>query len=486
MIDVSGYEGQQVAVYGLGRTGLAAIRSLIAGGASVVAWDDSESARDEAFDAGALLMDPFSWNWLSVSALVLSPGIPLTHPEPHPVVRMAKDSGVEVIGDTELFARAMRQSKTDTTVIGITGTNGKSTTTALITHMLQRCGHRVQMGGNIGRAVLDLDPPTDGSVYVIELSSYQLDLTSSLVLDFGVLLNITPDHLERHGGFEGYVSSKLRMLDFVKKDGKIIVGVDTEKTREICTQLTQSGSSRLISISSGKALSKGFYVLGGTLYDGTLPLTDPVCELEECPGLPGKHNWQNAAAAYACVHEISPARNQLIDGLKTFPGLAHRMEDAGFLGKIRFVNDSKATNVEAASKALASYREVYWIVGGQAKSEDLGELERYFPNIQRAYLIGESTERFADELAGKLEIARSFDLEVAVAKAVEDAMEDDVADPVVLLSPACASFDQFKDFEVRGDAFKECVDYLISGDGKKEFDEGEALGNVIGEGDLLA
>ncbi len=162
------------------------------------------------------------------------------------------------------------------------------------------------------------------------------------------------------------------------------------------------------------------------------------------------------------------------------------MEDAGFLGKIRFVNDSKATNVEAASKALASYREVYWIVGGQAKSEDLGELERYFPNIQRAYLIGESTERFADELAGKLEIARSFDLEVAVAKAVEDAMEDDVADPVVLLSPACASFDQFKDFEVRGDAFKECVDYLISGDGKKEFDEGEALGNVIGEGDLLA
>lgn len=466
MIVVDQYKDKQVGVYGLGRTGVSVIASLVAGGATVLAWDDGEAARDAAGDAGAVLMPASGWNWMGLEVLILSPGIPLHFPEPHPIVEMARQADVPILGDTELFARALALSDADVKVVGITGTNGKSTTTALLSHLLKRCGFSVQTGGNIGKPVLELDAPTDGTIYVIEFSSYQIDLTESLDLDVGILLNITPDHLDRHGGMDGYIKSKRALLDWVKPEGLIAIGVDSEPAEQICTELWSLRRENLMPISVGKALSHGFYVLDGILFDGTQKLADEITDLKQIEGLPGKHNWENAAAAYVAASFLGAERARMLDGLQSFTGLAHRMEPVGRLADIRFVNDSKATNPDATDKALECFSGIYWIAGGRAKDEGLGSLAHHFPRIAKVYLIGESMDRFGAELEGQVSYVKAGTIDEAVTRAAKDAEEAVSPEPVVLFSPACASFDQFSDFEARGDYFREAVSNLINGSGE--------------------
>lgn len=463
MIVVDQYKDKQVGVYGLGRTGVSVIASLVAGGATVLAWDDGEAARDAAGNAGAMLMPPSDWNWMGVEALILSPGVPLHFPEPHSIVEMARQAGVPVLGDTELFARALSDSDADVKVVGITGTNGKSTTTALLSHILKRCGLSVQTGGNIGKPVLELDAPTDGTIYVVEFSSYQIDLMQSMVLDVGILLNITPDHLDRHGGMDGYIKSKRALLDWVKPDGLIAIGVDSDPAEQICTELWATHRESLIPISVGKALSHGFYVLDGLLFDGTQKLADEITDLTKIEGLPGKHNWENAAAAYVAASFLGAERARMLDALQSFTGLAHRMEPVGRLADIRFVNDSKATNPDAADKALECFSSIYWIAGGRAKDEGIGSLAHHFPRIAKAYLIGEAMDSFGAELDGRVSYIKVGTIDEAVTRAAKDAEEAVDPGPVVLFSPACASFDQFTDFEARGDYFREAVSNLING-----------------------
>ncbi|TNE58572.1 MAG: UDP-N-acetylmuramoyl-L-alanine--D-glutamate ligase [Alphaproteobacteria bacterium] len=457
------YEGKQIAVYGLGRTGLSAIRALVAGGAGVVAWDDNETAAEQASAAGAVVMHPSGWNWLALTALVLSPGVPLTHPEPHAVVQMAKAAGVEIIGDTELFAQALADSGSDARLVIITGTNGKSTTTALVAHMISKCGMTVQMGGNIGIPVLDLAPPTDETVYVLEMSSYQADLTHTMRSDVSILLNITPDHLERHGGYEGYIASKRRVFDMVKRDGRIVLGVNSIQTQAICTELKVTDNSRLLPVAVGQVLSHGYFVISGVLWDGTLSVSDEVIDLKDIAALTGAHNWENAAAAYACGRALGLDPMRLKEGLKSFPGLPHRQEILPSLRGVRFVNDSKATNAEAAAKALVCYDHIYWIAGGRLKEGGVRDLTGLMGPVERAYLIGEGAAEIAETLKGQVEMVQCGTLERAVDRAMRDALSEGYPDPVVLLSPACASFDQYPDFEVRGDAFKAAVMALRDG-----------------------
>lgn len=463
MIPVRRYSGNQVAVYGLGRTGLSAIRSLIAGGASVVAWDDSEDAAQAASSVGAMIMHPSGWNWLSLSVLILSPGVPLTHPEPHVVLKMAQDAGVEIVGDTELFAQALEDSDTECRLVAITGTNGKSTTTALVAHLLRRAGIPAQMGGNIGIPVLDLDPPTDATVYVIEMSSYQADLTHTMKPDVGILLNITPDHLERHGSFEGYTASKRRLIEMVRREGKIVLGVDSLQTQEICTEMTVSENGRLLPVGVGRVISFGYFVVDGVLWDGTSAVSDEIADLNDISTLPGEHNLENAAAAFACGHALGVDSVRLVEGLESFPGLPHRQELLTTHSGVRYINDSKATNAEAAAKALMCYENIYWIAGGRLKEGGVDALVPLLGPVTRAYLIGEAAADIAKTIEGKVETEICETIERAVESATRDALAEERADPVILLSPACASFDQYPDFEKRGDAYRAAVEELLDG-----------------------
>lgn len=462
MISLNEYHGKQVAVVGGGQTGRSVIRSLLAGGASVMAWDDNEAAREEMSALGALVMDPVGWNWLTIAALVLSPGIPLTHPAPHPVVIGARQAGVPVLGDVELLARVIKMSEKNVRVIAVTGTNGKSTTTALVGHLLERTGHRVQVGGNIGRPVLELDPPEDGMVYVLEMSSYQADLTETLRPDCVIFLNLTPDHLDRHGDMKGYMAAKRRLVDRVRDGGKVIVGANTRATEELCTELTLNRKDTLIPVASGRVLGNGIFIVGGKLFDGTLPNAEEVCDLSNVSSLQGRHNWENAAAAYACVHHLGVERSRFQSIFDTFEGLPHRLEQVAQVGKVRFVNDSKATNVEAASKALGAFDEIYWIAGGRSKNEDMAELLEYTARVKRAYLIGEAAHEIAEALEGKVDYVEAETLERAVALASKEAALSRAQGPVVLLSPACASFDQFKNFEARGEAFRSLAEEIVA------------------------
>ena len=470
MIPVHAYEGRRVAVFGLGRTGIAAAKSLAAGGALVSAWDDGETARESAAAAGVPLDDLNRRDWGDIAALVLSPGVPLTHPAPHRMVELARAVGAPVIGDTELFAREINamDAADRPRLIGVTGTNGKSTTTALIGHILKQSGRDVRIGGNIGRAVLDLDPPRRGSIYVIELSSYQLDLTESLRCDVGVLLNISPDHLERHGGFDGYFRAKRRIFDMQADGGKAVIGVDDGPTGALYSRLRQSrGETEVAPVSINRVFPYGVYALGDRLFDALDGAATPVLSLHDAPGLPGRHNAQNAAAALAALRLLGIGGRAAADAMKSFPGLPHRMERVGEARGVRYVNDSKATNAEAAAQALACYGRIYWIVGGQPKSDGLSGLERFYPRIAKAYLIGEAEESFARTLKGAVAIERCGDVETALAQAARDAEADAHEQPVVLFSPACASFDQFRDFEHRGDVFRALVNAhlaVVSGD----------------------
>ncbi|HEY8616261.1 UDP-N-acetylmuramoyl-L-alanine--D-glutamate ligase [Phenylobacterium sp.] len=463
MIPVRGFEGKTVAVFGLARTGLAAARALMAGGAQVALWDENPKTRAAAEAEGFKLVDLSSADWSGFAALMLSPGVPLTHPAPHWTVERARAAGVEILGDVELFARTVNAAPEHKRpkIVAITGTNGKSTTTALIAHICAQAGRDVRMGGNIGFGVLGLEDMHGGAVYVLELSSYQLDLTSSLHPDVSIILNISPDHLDRHGGMEGYVAAKRRILLNQGKGDTAVIGVDDPWGARICTEITAANRRTIVPVSASKAMGRGIYALQGMLYDATAERAVEVADLTRARSLPGRHNWQNAAAAYAAAKGIGIAAEEAAEHLMTFPGLAHRMETVGTIGKVRFVNDSKATNTDAARQAMSSYPRFYWIAGGQPKTGGIEALADLFPRVARAYLIGEGAAMFAQTLQGKAEVRDCGTMAAAVQAAYADAAASG-EEAIVLLSPAAASFDQFKDFEERGEAFRAAVAALAS------------------------
>ena len=463
MIPITEYAERDVAVFGLGRTGLSAAKALEAGGARVHAWDDNETTRAKAEAAGLTLSDINKRDWQTFAALVLSPGVPYKFPQPHRIVRMAEMTGVPVVGDMELFARAVQNlpERGRPKVVGITGTNGKSTTTALIGHILSEAGRDARVGGNIGKGVLDMAPLHANAIYVLELSSYQLDLVKSLHCDVGVFLNLSPDHLDRHGGLEGYVEAKKRLfLNQTQKD-YAIVGVDDLHSQSLSMSLTAKGQARVIQISSEYALGRGVSAVQGRLYDSLLGKAMPVGDLGDARALPGRHNHQNAAAAYAACRVLGVEPNVIIEAIASFPGLPHRLEMVANVDGVRFINDSKATNAQAAMQALKAFPRVYWIAGGKAKEDGIDDLAPLFRNVAKAYLIGEAEDAFAASLKGKAPAVKCGTLEKAVQEALRDATAADEPDSVILLSPACASFDQFKDFEARGDAFREIVQGLV-------------------------
>ncbi len=462
MIPVLGFEGKTVAVFGLGRTGLAAARALVAGGARVAAWDETEAARTVAAAEGLDLVDLASADWSAFAALMLSPGVSLTHPAPHWTVAKARAAGVEIVGDIELFARtvALAPEHRRPKVVAITGTNGKSTTTALIGHLLREAGRDVHVGGNIGVGVLGLPDMHGGAVYVLELSSYQLDLTSSLKPDVAILLNISPDHLDRHGGMAGYVAAKRRVLLNQSKGDTAVIGVDDAWGQQACTEITAANRRTIWPISARKAIGRGVYALQGRLYDATDGRVTEVADLTTARSLPGRHNWQNAAAAYAAARGLGVSTADAVAGLMSFPGLAHRMETIGLIGQVRFVNDSKATNVDAARQALSAYPKVFWIAGGRPKEGGIDCLADLFVVVAKAYLIGEAQAAFARTLEGRAPAVQVGDLRAAVRAAFADARRDG-GPAIVLFSPACASFDQYADFEERGEAFRAAVEALV-------------------------
>jgi UDP-N-acetylmuramoylalanine--D-glutamate ligase len=453
LIPVTQFEGRTVAVYGLARSGISAGKALLAGGAKVVAWDDKPDAREIGAKAGLSIADLNARDWSDIAALILSPGVPLTHPAPHPFVAKARQVGAEVIGDIELFVRAVGESDAGARIVCITGTNGKSTTTALIGHILSRLGFDAQVGGNIGNPVLDLAPPSAEIIYVLELSSFQLDLAPSLKPDVAVLINITPDHLDRHGTMEHYAEVKGFIFRHQTRGDVAVVGVDDPYSAALCTQLSHGGPS-VMPASVGKVLGSGIFVLDGKLYDAAGATTREIRDLKSLASLPGAHNWQNIAVAYAATRSLVKDPRDIAGAIATFPGLAHRIEQVGAIAHVRFVNDSKATNADAAAKALACYDNIYWIAGGKAKEGGIDSLAPFFPRIRKAYLIGAASDRFAGALTGLVDFDRAGTLETAMRHAAADAAQSRDGDPVVLLSPACASFDQFHDFEHRGNEFK--------------------------------
>jgi UDP-N-acetylmuramoylalanine--D-glutamate ligase len=455
MIPVTIFAGRDVAVFGLGLSGIAASHALAAGSARVLAWDDTQAARDKAATQGVTLHDLASADWSKIAALVLAPGIPLTHPEPHWIVKKAREAGVEVIGDTELLFREKAKEDSGAKVMVITGTNGKSTTTALAAHLLQTAGRPVAHGGNIGRAVLDLPPFTTGLTYVLELSTFQIDLMSSLAPDAAALLNITPDHLDRHGTLENYAAIKGRVFAGLPADGTAVIGVDDAYCRAIADALT--GPFAVKRISAGHPVENGVWAKDGILTEVEKGVERGRLSLDGIGSLRGDHNWQNAAAAYALARSQGLDASTIAKGLGTFAGLAHRMEQVARLGSVLFVNDSKATNADAAAKALASFSDIYWILGGRPKSGGLAGLEPYFPKIARAYLIGEAATAFAAQLGAEVDHMQCGTLDRAIEAAAADARRSRGKEPVVLLSPACASYDQFANFEARGQSFRESV-----------------------------
>ncbi len=464
MIPVDAYRGHHVGVYGLGRTGLATARALTAGGALVHVWDDGEPARTAAQDEGLNVSNFADGSLFGYAALVLSPGVPLTHPEPHAIVKSAREQGCPVIGDMELFALANRYKVGENTkpVIAITGTNGKSTTTALLGHILGGAGRAPQIGGNIGRAVLDLAAPDEAGAYVLELSSYQIDLCHTFDADIAVLLNIAPDHLDRHGGMDGYVTAKRRLFDMQKAGHTAIVSVDDPHAASICAQLAGQADRSVIPISIEGPLGKGVFVENGTLMDALSGAAEAVLDLATLARLPGRHNGQNVAAAYAAARSLGVARNDIVAGLQSFPGLPHRLELVAEKDGVRFVNDSKATNADATQHALKAFDRIYWIAGGRAKTDGVAALTDLLEPVQRGYFFGECAARFADEVSEKIETRQFRTLGDAMTQAAQDARRD--GGGTVLLSPAAASFDQFKDFEARGDAFKAAVHSWLEGD----------------------
>lgn len=452
MTPATTFAGQKVALFGLGGSGLATVRSLLAGGADVLAWDDNAASRDRARAQGITVADLREADWTGFSALVLAPGVPLTHPEPHWTVPLAKGAGVAIIGDIEIFCRERAALAPDAPFVAITGTNGKSTTTALTAHVLREAGRDVQMGGNIGTAILSLEPPAPGRIHVIELSTFQIDLTPSLAPSIGILLNLTPDHLDRHGSMENYAAIKERV---VSGAGLAVIGVDDAYCAAIADR---RGAPRVRIHVEGHGEAAGDLIVQGAriVEAGGAQRAD----LTGIGSLRGAHNGQNAAVAVAVARALGIDGATLAAGLTSFPGLAHRMEGLGRRGRVLFVNDSKATNADSTEKALLAFRDIHWIVGGKAKEGGIEPLSPLFDRVAHAYLIGASSEAFAEMLDGRVPYTRCGTLEAATEAAAKAAAASAAPEPVVLLSPACASYDQFPNFEVRGDRFRALVQAL--------------------------
>jgi UDP-N-acetylmuramoylalanine--D-glutamate ligase len=465
MIPVTGFSGQKVAVLGLGRSGLATAAALVAGGAEPVVWDDSPEARAKAEAAGYVCADLMRHGVMEgVAALITSPGIPHLYPKPNKVIARAMELGVPVDNDIGLFFRSFGSSnwddfETPPKVICVTGSNGKSTTTALIHHILQVAGRPTQMAGNIGTGVLSIDPPQDGEVVVLELSSYQTELARALTPDVAVFTNLSPDHLDRHDGMGGYFAAKRRLFVEGGPD-RAVIGVDELEGRFLAGQLAMGPSDdRVIRISSGQKLD-GFgwsvFARKGFLAEWRRGKQMASIDLREVPGLPGAHNHQNACAAYAAARAVGIAPKMIEGAFHSFAGLPHRSQLVGEKGGVKFVNDSKATNVDSAAKALQAFQNIRWIVGGMGKDGGLAGLEPYLAAVRKAYLIGHSARDFALQIGDTPhEICET--MARAVARAAADAEPGDV----VLLAPAAASFDQYANFEKRGEDFVAQVTALL-------------------------
>jgi UDP-N-acetylmuramoylalanine--D-glutamate ligase len=457
VIPITTFAGKKVAVFGLGGSGLVSASALLAGGADVVGYDDNEESVANANAAGIPTADLRVADWSRIAALVLAPGVPLTHPAPHWIVRLAQQASVPVIGDIELFCRERAQIAPSSPFVAITGTNGKSTTTALVAHLAASAGMDAQMGGNIGTAILSLAPPRaslirPSRVHIIECSSYQIDLAPSLDPSVGVLINLSEDHLDRHGTMEHYAAVKERLVAGVPREGTAIVGVDDEWCQEIAGRMELAGK-RVVRVSVRRRLSNGLYVERQRI----MRAGDTVADISGIGSLRGLHNAQNAASATAAALALGLEPAAIQKGLRSFPGLAHRMEEVGRRGTVLFVNDSKATNADSAAQALACFTDIFWIAGGKPKTGGIESLRKFFPRIRKAYLIGEAAKEFAATLNGVVAHEIAGTLDRALAAAAHDAEASASPEPVVLLSPACASFDQYRNFEVRGDAFRDLV-----------------------------
>ncbi|MEX0842384.1 MAG: UDP-N-acetylmuramoyl-L-alanine--D-glutamate ligase [Xanthobacteraceae bacterium] len=458
MTPITIFAEKKVAVFGLGGSGLISASALLAGGADVVAFDDDAATVERAAAAGIPIADLRAVDWSKIAALVLTPGVPLTHPAPHWVAALARAAGVEIVGDVELFGRERAARAPSAPFVAITGTNGKSTTTALAAHILRTAGRDVQMGGNIGVAILSLEPPAPDRVHVVEVSSYQIDLAPTLAPTVGILLNVTPDHLDRHGTMENYAAIKERA---VTNADTAVIAVDDVYTRAAAARREASGRPTVL-VSAETILNRGLYIDGTWIVRSGTRQEGRIADLAGITTLRGRHNAQNAAAAVAAALALDVPVEAIRRGLASFPGLPHRLEEVGRRGRVLFVNDSKATNADSTDKALSSFAgDVFWILGGKAKEGGIAPLRRFFPKIAKAYLIGEATAAFAAVLEGQVPYVRCGTLDVATARAAADAAASQAAEPVVLLSPACASFDQYRNFELRGDHFRSLVRALI-------------------------
>src|SRR5262245_7199749 len=461
MIPITTFAGRKVAVFGLGSSGLLAARALKEGGADVVVFDDDGKKTAEAQAAGLKAQDLHDIDWQEISALVLTPGVPLTHPTPHWTVLLARNANVEVIGDIELFCRERAKFGRDCPLIAITGTNGKATTTALIAHLLKSAGRDAQMGGNIGVPVLALEAFKPGRAYVLEVSSYQIDLAPSLEPTVGLLLNVSEDHIDRHGSLESYAAIKERVPANVEQGGAAVIDVDDGYTRAAADRIGRAGK-KVVRVSVEASLTDGYFAEGSHILRAAGGKSYPVAELAGIGSLRGVHNAQNTACAVAACVALGIDLPAIQKGLRSFPGLAHRMQQVGRKGNVLFVNDSKATNADSAAKALASFHDIFWIAGGKPKTGGIDSLAGFFPRIRKAYLIGEAAKEFARALDGKVPYEIDGVLSAAINAASRDAEASGLKEPVVLLSPACASFDQYPNFEVRGKAFIDAV-MAISG-----------------------
>ena len=448
MIDLSPLRNQTYAVMGLGKSGLAAVAALCAAGAKPIAWDDKEEKRAEAEKLGATIADLATADLAGVAALVLAPGIPHTLPKPHPVAARAKSLGIPIIGDIELLIRAKPSAR----IIAITGTNGKSTTTALIGHIINTSGKCAAVGGNLGAPVLLFDDAS--GIFVIEMSSYQLELTPGLAAEVSILLNITPDHLDRHGDMAAYAAVKKTVFRSPEDKNTAIIGVDDDYCRTIAASLPKSIPMSIETVQENGicALSDGIIRFRGKT----------VFDMKDAPNLLGRHNWQNACAAWAACHAAGLADEGIAKGLETFPGLAHRQQKLAVMGGVAYINDSKATNADATEKALVCFNDIYWLVGGKPKSDGLADLHKYKDRIRHSFVFGDAEEAFSAYLAKYgMPFTHCGTMDVALEKA--HAMAQTAGKGVVLLSPACASFDQFRNFEHRGEVFAELVAKLAKG-----------------------
>jgi UDP-N-acetylmuramoylalanine--D-glutamate ligase len=464
MIELTDTSGQTYAVMGLGASGIATAAALAQAGAHVLAWDDDATRRAAAIKQGVHLTDLGTADIAAARALVLSPGIPHSFPTPHPLTARARAAGVPIICDIELLLRA--NTETNARMVGITGTNGKSTVTALIGHILETAGVSCAVGGNLGPAALGLTPQGAKGGYVLELSSYQIERIGTAGFDIAVLVNISPDHLDRHGGMDGYVAAKEHLFGLMRGTGSVaVIGADDAHCRAIADRLRAKGGFKVVPVSAQGPLTGGVYVNDGRVIDATGPNAYEIADITTVATLPGRHNWQNAAAATAAALAFGLEPEAIRRALANYPGLAHRQERIKEIGSVLYVNDSKATNPAAALNALNCYDDIFWIAGGLAKEGGFDELAPGLERIRHAYLIGAAADDMARALKDRVPVTVSNTLDAALGAAHDAAQahaQRTGTPATVLLSPACASFDQFANFETRGNAFRAAVSALIA------------------------